>query len=170
MNLKNIWTYTEGFLKKKSYLCGCAAYRKLGEAGVLAGFQQYVRCCRWNAGGRCYVCAPVTVLIILLPDPWRCGHLWVILRVGRLRKSLLMRWPWVVVARVVPMVGHRWGQWGFGGRRWQATGIVNRGDLSRRAHHGEEYWQENQAIQHPQNSQDGQHSEEIPEEHRDDEC
>lgn len=80
----------------------------------------------------------VTVLIVLLPDARRGGHLGVILRVRRLRKGLLARRPWVVVARVVTVVGHRRGQLGFGGSRRQATGIVNRGDLSRRAHHGQD--------------------------------
>ncbi|KAF3858272.1 hypothetical protein F7725_011473 [Dissostichus mawsoni] len=74
--------------------------------------------------------------------------------------------PAVVVARVVSMVGHRWGQWGFRGRRRQAAGIINQGDLRRGSHQGQEDRQKNQAVQHPQKSEDGQHSKEIPEERR----
>lgn len=110
MNLQSIWT------QKRDSLCSRAAYRQLGEAGVLAGLQQYMRCCRGSSGVRCYVCASVTVLKILLPAAWRGGHLWVILWVWWLRESLLVRWPWVVVARVIPMVGQRRWQWGFGRR------------------------------------------------------
>lgn len=109
-NLQNIW------IKRKDSLCSRAAYRQLGEVGVLAGLQQYMRCRRGSTGVRCYVCASVTVLKILLPAAWRGGHLWVILGVWWLRESLLVRWPWVVVACVIAMVGQRRWQWGFGGR------------------------------------------------------
>lgn len=138
-------------------------YREFGEAGVLAGFQQYVWRCRRNAVVWCLVCTPITVLVILFSNSRCCCQFRVILGVGWLWKSLVMRRAWVLLARVVPMMGHWWRQRRLGGRCRQAVGTVNGGDFSWRAHHWEEDWEKNQAIQHPQNSENGQHSKKIPE-------
>ena len=117
-----------------------AAYLHLGKAGILAGFQQYVRC-----RGRTGVLATVAVLIVL-PDAWGGGPLSVI-RVRQLGESLPAgRWLRAVVAFVMPVVGHRWGQQGFRRRHRPAAGIIIFCDLGCRAQHWEKHRQENQAI------------------------
>ena len=132
-------------------------YCEFGEAGVLARLKQDAR--GWRDGRRGDVCTPVAVLVLLLADPRRGGRLGVVLRVGRLRESLLTRAPGIVPG-VVAVVAHGRRE-GLRGRGGHAAGVVGGSDFSGRTHEREQHRQQHEAVQDAQQRQDGQHGKEV---------